>query len=126
MHDSKRIAFAEVGEFTFSWHQYMNCCRGTVFFFDVIGLRIPMQSFILARFTLSLPCSAPCGTGQATIDTGCNPALLHNCVDHLTHCNLLKKYHPIKFTIIQPLTLNNKKNLRNCQGVPNGTTCLTL
>ena len=27
----------------------------------------------------SLPCSAPCGTEQTAIDTGCDPALPHNC-----------------------------------------------
>jgi len=50
----------------------------------------PGQSFILAGFTLSLPRSAPCGTEQTTIDTGCDPALLHNCVDHPADCNLFK------------------------------------
>jgi len=50
----------------------------------------PGQSFILAGFTLSLPCSAPCGTEQTTIDTGCDPVLPHNCVDHPTDCNLFK------------------------------------
>ena len=41
------------------------------------------QSLILGGFTLSQSWSAPCGTGQTTIDTGCSPALLCNCVDHL-------------------------------------------
>ena len=48
------------------------------------------QSFILAGFTLSLPCSASCGTEQTTIDTGCDPALPRNCVEHLADCNLFK------------------------------------
>jgi len=30
-----------------------------------------------------LSCLAPCGTGQATIDTDWNPALLQNCTEHL-------------------------------------------
>jgi len=46
------------------------------------------QSFILAGFTLSLPRSAPCGTEQTMIDTGCDPALLHNCADYPADCNL--------------------------------------
>jgi len=33
---------------------------------------------------------APCGTEQTTIDTGCDPALPHNCVDHPADCNLFK------------------------------------
>ena len=48
----------------------------------------PGQSFILAWFTLSLPRSAPCGTEQTTIDTGCDLALPCNCVDHPADCNL--------------------------------------
>ena len=81
----KRLAFAEVGELTSSWHKNMNCCRATVVCLDAKG-----QSFILAGFTLSLPRSAPCGTEQTTIDTGCDPALLRNCVDHPAECNLFK------------------------------------
>jgi len=57
---------------------------------DAKGLWKPGQSFILAGFTLSLPRSAPCGTEQTTIDTGCDPALLRNCVDHPADCNLFK------------------------------------
>ena len=34
--------------------------------------------------------SAPCGTEQTTIDTGCGPALPRNCVDHPADCNLFK------------------------------------
>jgi len=45
------------------------------------------ESFMLAGITLSLLCSAPCGTGQTTIDTGCVPALLRNSVDHPADCN---------------------------------------
>ena len=48
------------------------------------------QSFISAGFTLSLPRSAPCGTEQTTIDTGCDPALPCNCIDHPADCNLFK------------------------------------
>jgi len=44
----------------------------------------------LAGFTLSLPPSAPCGTEQSTIDTGCDPALPRNCDDHSADCNLFK------------------------------------
>jgi len=40
--------------------------------------------------TLTLPCSAPCGTEQTTIDTGCDPAFPRNCVDHPADCNLFK------------------------------------
>ena len=37
-----------------------------------------------------LPRSALCRTEQTTIDTGCNPALPRNCVDHPADCNLFK------------------------------------
>ena len=65
----KRLVFAEVGDLT-SWHKTMNCYRETMVCLDAKGLWKPGQSFILAGFTLSLPCSAPCGTEQTTIDTG--------------------------------------------------------
>jgi len=48
---------------------------------------------------------APCGTGQNTIDTGCDPALPRNCVDHPADFNLFKKYNLIKFARIWPLKL---------------------
>ena len=83
-------AFAEVGELTSSWHKNMNCYRATVVCLDAKRLWKPGQSFILVGFTLSLPRSAPCGTGQTTIDTGCDPALPRNCVDHPADCNLFK------------------------------------
>ena len=86
----KQLAFAEVGELTSSWHKNMNCYRATVVCLDAKGLWNPGQSFILAGFTLSLPRSAPCGTEQTTIDTGCDPALPRNCVDHPADCNLFK------------------------------------
>ena len=86
----KRLAFAEVGELTSSWPKNMNCYRATVVCLDAKGLWKPGQSFILAGFTLSLPRSAPCGTEQTTIDTGCDPALPRNCVDHPADCNLFK------------------------------------
>jgi len=76
----KRLAFAEVGELTSFWHKNMNCYRATVVCLDAKGLWKPGQSFILAGFTLSMPRSAPCGTEQTTTDTGCDPALLRNCV----------------------------------------------
>ena len=85
----KRLASAEVGELT-SWHKNMNCYRATVVCLDAKGLWKPGQSFILAGFTLFLPRSAPCGTEQTTIDTGCDPALPRNCVDHPADCNLFK------------------------------------
>ena len=85
----KRLVFAEVGDLT-SWQETMNCYRATVVCLDAKGLWKPGQSFILAGFTLSLPCSAPCGTEQTTIDTVCDPALPRNCVDHPADCNLFK------------------------------------
>ena len=85
----KRLVFTEVGDLT-SWHKTMNCYRATIVCLDAKGLWKPGQSFILAGFTLSLPCSAPCGTEQTTIDTGCDPALPRNCVDHPADCNLFK------------------------------------
>ena len=48
-------------------------------------------SFILAEFTLSRPCSALCGTEQTTIDTGCDPTLPRNCVEHPADSTLIKK-----------------------------------
>ena len=85
----KRLVFAEVGDLT-SWHKIMNCYRATIVCLDAKGLWKPGQSFILAGFTLSLPCSAPCGTEETTIDTGCDPALPRNCVDHPADCKLFK------------------------------------
>ena len=85
----KRLVFAEVGDFT-SWYTTMNCYRATIVCLDGKGLWKPGQCFILAGFTLSLPCSAPCGSEQTTIDTGCDPALPRNCVDHPADCNLFK------------------------------------
>jgi len=86
---SSSLVFAEVGDLT-SWHKTANCYRAKCVCVDAKGLWKPGQSFILAGFTLSLPCSAPCGTEQTTIDTGCGPALPRNCVDHPTDCNLFK------------------------------------
>ena len=85
----ERLIFADVGDLT-TWHKTTNCYRATIVCLDANGLWKPGQSFILAGFTLSLLCSAPCGTEQTTIDTGCDPALPRNCVDHPADCNLLK------------------------------------
>ena len=85
-----RQLLEEVGQLTSSWHKNMNCYRATVVCLDAKGLWKPGQSFILAGFTLSLPRSAPCGTEQTTIDTGCDPTLPRNCVDHPADCNLFK------------------------------------
>ena len=85
----KRFVFAEVGDLT-SRHKTTNCNRATIVCLDVKGCWKPGQSFILGGFTLSLPCSAPCGTEQTTIDTECDPALPRNCVDHPADCNLFK------------------------------------
>ena len=85
----KRLVFVEVGDLTY-WHKTKNYYRATIVCLDAKGLWKPGQSFILAEFTLSLPCSAPCGTEQTTIDTGCDPALPRNCVDHPADCNLFK------------------------------------
>jgi len=85
----ERLVFAEVGDLTF-WHKTMNCYREGVVCLDAKGLWKPGQSFIFAGFKLSLPCSAPCGTEQTTINTGCDPALPRNCVDHPADCNLFK------------------------------------
>jgi len=77
----------------------------------LLGCEMVMEtraSFILAGFALSLPCSAPCATGQTTIDTGCDPALPRNCVDHPADCNLFKKHNLITFARIWPLTYCNK------------------
>ena len=89
--DPQAAGFSEVGDLTSSWHKTSNCCRTTVAFLDAKGLWKPAQSFVLAGFTLSLPCSASCGTEQTTIDIGCDPALPRNCVDHPADCNLFRK-----------------------------------
>jgi len=85
----KRLVFAKVGDLTF-WHKTTNCYRATIVCLDAKGLWKPGQSFILAGFTLSLPCSASCGTEQTTIDTGWDPALPRNCGDHPADCNFFK------------------------------------
>ena len=84
-----RLVFAEVGDLTY-WQKTMNCYRVTIVCLDGKGLWKSGQSFNLPGFTLSLPCSAPCGTEQTTIDTGCGPAHPRNCVDHPADCNLFK------------------------------------
>jgi len=122
----KRLDFAEVGELTPSWNKNTNCYRAIVVCLGAKGLWKSGQSFILAGFTLSLPCSAPCGTEQATIDIGCESALLRNCIDRPAECNLFTKYSLIKFAIIRPSTLNHDRNLWNCRGAPDETTCLTI
>jgi len=109
-----------------SYSQNTNCYRVTVVCLDAKGLWKPGQSFILAGFALSLPFSVPCGTELTTIDTGCDPALPRDCVDHPTDCNLFKKYNLINFAIIRPSTLNHNRNLWNCRGAPNATTCITV
>jgi len=96
----KQLAFTEARELTSSWHQNMNCCRATLVCLDVEVLWKLRQSFILAGLALSLPCSAHYRTGQTTIDAGCNPSILHNCVDHPADWNPCKKYNPIKFAVI--------------------------
>jgi len=70
-------------------------------------------NFILAGFILPLSCSAPCGARKTTIDTGCDPALTHNCVDHPADRNPFQNGNPIKFPIIQPLALKHDRKLRN-------------
>ena len=112
----------EVGELTSSWHKNMNCYRTTVVCLDAKRLWKPGQSFILTGFTLSLPRSAPCGTEQTTIDTGCDPALPRNCWSS-NRLQPLQNFNLIKFTIIQPSTLNHDRNLWNFRGAPDETTC---
>jgi len=119
----KRLSFAEVGESTSAWHQNTNRCRATVVCLDGKGLWKPRQSFILAGFTHSLPCSASCGTGQTTIDTGWDLALPRSCVDYPTDFNLFKKYNLIKFARTRPLTLTYNAILWNCRWVPDEITC---
>ena len=64
-----------------------------------------------AGFALSLPCSAPCGTGQTTIDTGCDPALLRNSVDHQADCNRFQNSNHINVGILRPSTFNRDRQL---------------
>jgi len=85
----------------------------TIVWLNAKALWKPGQSFIIAGFTRSLSCSAPCGTGQTTIDTGCEPALMGNCVDHPADCNLFQKCNPVKFPIIRPSTLNYDRKLQD-------------
>ena len=85
----KRLVLQKVGDLT-SWQKTTNFYGATIVCLDAKGLWKPGQSFILAGFTLSLQCSAPCGTEQTTIDTGCDPALPRNSVDHPADCNLFK------------------------------------
>ena len=82
----------------------------------------PGQSFILAGFTLSLPRSAPCGTEQTTIDTGCDPALPRNCWSS-SILQPLQNYNLLKFALIGPSTFNHDRNLWNFRRAPDETTC---
>ena len=82
-------AFCRRGRFDFLAQNYEliqsnNCLLGCE---RVMETR---AEFHLAGFTLSLPSSTPCGTEQTTIDTGCDPTLPRNCVDHPADCNLFK------------------------------------
>ena len=85
----KRLVFVEVGDLTY-WHKTTNYYGAVIVCLVAKWLWKPGQSFILAEFTLSLPCSAPCRTEQTTIDTGCDTALLRNCVYHPADCNFFK------------------------------------
>jgi len=69
-----------------------------------------------------MPCLATCTSGQTTIGTGCDPALLRNCVDHPADCTLFKKSNLFKLVRNWPLTLKYNKLLWNCRGVPYETT----
>jgi len=88
-----------------------NCCRANSCLLGCETIMETRTEFHFSWFTLSLPCSAPCGTSQATIDTGCDPALLRNCVDYPSGFNLFKKYNLIEFARIRPLTLDYNKIL---------------
>ena len=100
----KRLIFAEVGDLT-SWHKTMNCYRATIVCLDAKGLWKPGQSFTLAGFTLSLPCSAPCGTEQTTIDTGCDPpSTPKQLCWSSSRLQSLQNNNLIKFVKIQPST----------------------
>jgi len=56
-----------------------NCCRANN---CLLGCERVMENF-LVRFAPSLSCSAPCATGQTTIYTGCDPALLYGSSSRL-------------------------------------------
>jgi len=88
----KPLAFAEVGKLTSSWHKNTYCCRATVVCLDTKRLWKPRQSFILAGFTFSLPCSALGATGQTTIDTG----LRLQSTTHAQLCWLSTRLQPLQ------------------------------
>jgi len=119
----KRLVFAEVGDLT-SWHKTMNCYRATIVCLDTKGLWKPGQSFILAGFTLSLPCSAPLRNWENHDRYRLRPSTpAQLCWS--SRLQPLQNNNLIKFAIIRPSTLNHDKNLWNCRGAPDETTCLT-
>ena len=87
LHMTSKRSLWKMENWLFLGTEIQTALEQTSVFLDAKGLWKPGQNFILAGFTLSLPRSASCGTGQTTIYTGCHPSLLRNCVDHPTDCN---------------------------------------
>ena len=124
-----RVPSQAVG-FCRSWRfdlaQNYSCYRATIVCLDSKGLWKPGQSFISAGFTLFLPCSAPCGTEKTTKDTGCDLALPRNLCWSSSRLQSLQNNNLNKFAIIRPSPFNHDRNLLNCRGAPDETTCLTV
>ena len=82
----------------------MDCHRATIVCLDAKGLWKLGHRFILAGFTFSLPCSAPCRTEQITIDTGCGLSTPGQLCWSSSRLQLFQNNYLIKLAIIRPST----------------------
>ena len=117
----KRLAFAEVGELTSSWHKNMNCYRATVVCLDAKGLWKPGHSHFSWIYTFSAALSSLrnwANNGRYRLRPS-TPAQLCWSSRRLQP---LQNYNLVKFALIRPSTLNHDRNLWNFRGAPDETT----
>ena len=119
----KRLAFAEVGEWTSSWHKNMNCYRATVVCLDAKGLLETREEFHFSwvyTFSATL-CSL---WNWANNDTyRLRPSIPAQLCWSSSRLQPLQNYNLIKFALIRPSTLNHDRNLWNFRGASDEITC---
>jgi len=98
-------AFEEVGKFFFLGTEMRSAAEQTVVCLDVNKLWKPGQSFYFTWiYTFSVMLTLR--HWETTKDTGCDSALLRNCVDHPANRNLFQKRNPIpNNSVINSLTM---------------------
>jgi len=118
----KRMAFAEVGELTSTWHKNMNCYRVTVVCLDAKWLWKPGQFHFSWVYTFSamLRCLRNWANNDRYRLRPSTPAQLCWSSSRLQP---LQNYNLIKFALIRPSTSNHDINLWNFRGAPDETTC---